>query len=117
MLSRIFSEYYVYKFSQSIDYPISNKDSHKTFTESHSASLLRSTENILDDLSGGYRDFLTMVALSCTKSKGICTIFIHLYLLCNIIFVRSIKDDTDTCLSFSSRTNHWCSKRLRLLDN
>ena len=45
--------------------------------------------NILNHSSGNYRDSLTMAALSFIKSSGLCTIFIHQYLLSHRIIVSS----------------------------
>ena len=51
------------------------------------------------------------------KSSGLCTIFIHQYILSNSCSDQLEKDDTDTSLSFSSLASLWYSKRLCLLDN
>ena len=48
---------------------ISNKRNCETFTKSSPASLLDCKENILNHLSGQYRDSLTIAALSFTKSS------------------------------------------------
>ena len=82
---------------------ISDKHNLKTFTNSPSASLLHCIENIVNHSSGKCCDSLTMAALSCTKSSGLCTILIHL--LSNSVIISSKKDDTNSSLSFSSRTN------------
>ena len=71
MLSRIFSEPLM---------SVSNKQNYKTFSKSRTASLLHCIGNILSHLSGKWRDFLTMTALSFTNGCSefhLCTIFIH----------------------------------------
>ena len=78
---------------------ISKKHNYKTFTKSP-ASLLHYVETILNDSCGKCRDSLTMAALSFSKSTGLCTIFLHYYLLCNSVIINSKKDDTDTSISF-----------------
>ena len=74
---------------------ISNKTNYKTFTKSHLASLLHCIKNILNHSSGKCHDSLTMAALNLTKSIGLCTIFIHKYLLSNSVIISSKKDDTE----------------------
>ena len=68
MLSRIFNVALM---------SISSKHNHKTFTKSPPASLSHCIENVLNHSSGKCRDFLTMAALSFTKTTGLCTIFTH----------------------------------------
>ena len=41
-----------------------------------------------------------MVTLRFAKSTGLCTIFIHWYLLSNSVIISSKNDDTDTSLGF-----------------
>ena len=70
VISRIFSEACMY---------ISNKRNYKTFTKGPPLyiSLLNCIVNIFNHSSGKCRDSLTIVALSFTKSTGLCAIFIH----------------------------------------
>ena len=70
---------------------ISNEHNYKTLKKSPPASLLHCIENILSHSSGKCRDSLTMAALSFTKSTGLCTIFIHYYLLSNRVIINSKK--------------------------
>ena len=58
---------------------ISNKYNYKAFTKSRRASLLDYIKNIFNhsNTSGKCRDSLEMVALSFTKSTGLCTISAH----------------------------------------
>ena len=91
---------------------LSNKHNYKTFSKSPPASLLRCIKYISSHSSGKWRDSLTMAALSFN--------FVQ-YLFTNIslatIIIRSKKYDTDTSLSFPSRTSLWYSKRAFVLNN
>ena len=99
---------------------ISNKHNYKTFSKSPPASLLRCIGNNLNHSSGKWRDSLTMAALSFTigcSEFHLCPIFIHWYLPSNSVIISSKKDDTNTSLSFPSRTSLWYSKRGFSLNN
>ena len=108
---------------------ISNKHNYKTFSKSP-ASLLHCIGNILSHSSRKWRDSLTMAALSFTNGCSefhqwmllVSTLYniyslISQYLLSNSVIISSKKDDTDTSLSFPSRTSLWYSKRAFLLNN
>ena len=69
----------------------SDKHNFKTFTKSTPTSLLLCIGNISNHSSEKCRDSLTMAPLSCTKSTGLCTLFIHLYLLSNSVIISSKK--------------------------
>ena len=99
MLSRISSEPLM---------SISNKQNYRTFSKIPPASLIHCIKNILSHLSGNWRDSLTVAVLSFNNACSmfhLCTIFIYHYLLSNSVIISSKKDDTDTSLSFPSRTS------------
>ena len=113
MLSRISSEPLMY---------VSSKHNYKTFSKSPPASLIHCIENVLSHSSGKWRDSLTMAALSFTNG---CSEF-HLYTIFNNSLISPQqqhklsarkKDDTDTSLSFPSRTSLWYSIRVIFLLN
>ena len=73
---------------------ISNKRNYqpgKVHYKSLPASLLHCIESILNNLSGKCLDSaLTMAAPNFTKSTGLCTIFVHLYLHNNSVTISSV---------------------------
>ena len=98
---------------------IINKHNYKTFTKSPPASSLHHIKNILNHSSGKCRDSLTMAALSFTKSTGLCTKFVHQYLISNSVIMMQLEKKMIPIplLVFPSHKSLWYSRRLRLLDN